>query len=158
MQEFKKGTLDLLVCTTVIEVGVDVPNASLMIIENSERLGLAQLHQLRGRVGRGNEASHCLLLYRKPIGAIGRQRLDVMRNSNDGFFIAEKDLEMRGPGEIFGTLQSGELRLKIADLQRDKKIAAKSREVARQLLTQNKEKAKRLVNRWISNEDKINLA
>ena len=99
-----------------------------------------------------------ITLQKKPIGAIGRQRLDVMRNSNDGFFIAEKDLEMRGPGEIFGTLQSGELRLKIADLQRDKKIAAKSREVARQLLTQNKEKAKRLVNRWISNEDKINLA
>ncbi|MDC2964147.1 ATP-dependent DNA helicase RecG [Gammaproteobacteria bacterium] len=158
MQEFKKGVLDLLVCTTVIEVGVDVPNASLMIIENSERLGLAQLHQLRGRVGRGNEASHCLLLYKKPIGAIGRQRLDVMRNSNDGFFIAEKDLEMRGPGEVFGTLQSGELRLRIADLQRDKRIAAKSREVARQLLIKNKGKAKKLVNRWISNEDKINLA
>ena len=158
MHEFKGGILDLLVCTTVIEVGVDVPNASLMIIENSERLGLAQLHQLRGRVGRGNEASHCLLLYKKPIGAIGRQRLDVMRNSNDGFFIAEKDLKMRGPGEVFGTLQSGELRLKIADLQRDKKIAAKSIQVARQLLIQNKEKAKRLVNRWISNEEKINLA
>jgi len=158
MQEFKKGNLDLLVCTTVIEVGVDVPNASLMIIENSERLGLAQLHQLRGRVGRGSEASHCLLLYKKPLGAISRQRLDVMRTSNDGFFIAEKDLEMRGPGEIFGTLQSGELRLKIADLQRDKEIVAESTEVAMKLLTQDKEKAKRLVKRWVFFEEKINLA
>ena len=158
MQEFKKGDLDLLVCTTVIEVGVDVPNASLMIIENSERLGLAQLHQLRGRVGRGSEASHCLLLYKKPLGAISRQRLDVMRTSNDGFFIAEKDLEMRGPGEIFGTLQSGELRLKIADLQRDKEIAAQSAEAAVELLIQDKEKAKRLVKRWVFSEEKINLA
>ena len=158
MQEFKKGNLDLLVCTTVIEVGVDVPNASLMIIENSERLGLAQLHQLRGRVGRGSEESHCLLLYKKPIGAIGRKRLEVIRTSNDGFFIAEKDLEMRGPGEIFGTLQSGELRFKIANLQRDKEIAAESSEAAMKLLTQDKEKAKRLVKRWVFFEEKINLA
>jgi len=158
MQGFKKGNINLLVCTTVIEVGVDVPNASLMIIENSERLGLAQLHQLRGRVGRGSEASHCLLLYKKPLGTISRERLDVMRTSNDGFFIAEKDLEMRGPGEIFGTLQSGELRLKIADLQRDKKIAIESIEMATKLLAQDTEKAKRLVKRWVLSEDKLNLA
>lgn len=103
MEAFKEGMLQLLVATTVIEVGVDVPNASLMIIENPERLGLAQLHQLRGRVGRGSAASHCVLLYHPPLSQIGRERLGIMRETSDGFVIAEKDLELRGPGEMLGT-------------------------------------------------------
>src|SRR5690554_7849125 len=107
MDSFKRGELQLLVATTVIEVGVDVPNASLMIIENPERLGLAQLHQLRGRVGRGSTASHCVLLYHAPLSQIGRERLAIMRETNDGFIIAEKDLELRGPGEMLGTRQTG---------------------------------------------------
>ncbi|NMM55649.1 helicase-related protein, partial [Paenibacillus aquistagni] len=119
MAEFKAGNLQLLVATTVIEVGVDVPNASLMIIENPERLGLAQLHQLRGRVGRGSAARHCVLLYHPPLSQIGRQRLGIMRETNDGFVIAEKDLELRGPGEMLGTRQTGLLQFKVADLMRD---------------------------------------
>ena len=119
MAAFKANTLDLLVATTVIEVGVDVPNASLMIIENPERLGLAQLHQLRGRVGRGSAASHCVLLYGSPLSQNGRERLRVMRESSDGFYIAEQDLQLRGPGEVLGTRQTGEMQFKIADLQRD---------------------------------------
>src|SRR5699024_7623725 len=107
MDAFKRGELDLLVATTVIEVGVDVPNASLMIIENPERLGLAQLHQLRGRVGRGAVASYCILLYKLPLSQVAKKRLHVMRNSNDGFFIAQQDLAIRGPGEILGTQQTG---------------------------------------------------
>ena len=122
MNEFKTGAIDLLVATTVIEVGVDVPNASLMVIENSERLGLAQLHQLRGRVGRGSEESHCVLMYKKPLGKLSRERLEVMRQSNDGFFIAERDLEIRGPGELLGTRQSGAFELQIADLMRDENM------------------------------------
>lgn len=116
MQKFKAGSLDILVATTVIEVGVDVPNASLMIIENAERLGLAQLHQLRGRVGRGAEKSACVLLYKAPLGAVAKQRLQIMRSSNDGFYIAEQDLLLRGHGEILGTAQSGDLQFKVADL------------------------------------------
>ncbi len=116
MAAFKAGELDLLVATTVIEVGVDVPNASLMIIENPERLGLAQLHQLRGRVGRGMAASHCVLLYQRPLSANGKQRLTAMRESNDGFYIAEKDLELRGPGEVLGTRQTGLMEFRVARL------------------------------------------
>ena len=119
MQAFKAGEVDLLVATTVIEVGVDVPNASLMIIENPERLGLAQLHQLRGRVGRGTIASHCVLLYSTPLSANGRARLQALRSHSDGFAIAEEDLRLRGPGEILGTRQTGEIQHRIADLQRD---------------------------------------
>ena len=119
MDAFKAGELSLLVATTVIEVGVDVPNASVMVIENCERLGLAQLHQLRGRVGRGAVASSCVLLYQPPLGQLSRQRLQVMRETNDGFRIAEKDLQLRGPGEVLGTRQTGELSLRIADLVRD---------------------------------------
>src|SRR3546814_3846092 len=107
MRAFKAGELDLLVATTVIEVGVDVPNASLMIVENAERLGLAQLHQLRGRVGRGSAASSCVLLYQPPLSQMARQRLATMRETNDGFVIAEKDLELRGPGDLLGTRQTG---------------------------------------------------
>jgi ATP-dependent DNA helicase RecG len=119
MGAFKAGELDLLVATTVIEVGVDVPNASLMIIENAERLGLAQLHQLRGRVGRGSARSSCVLMYHPPLSQLARERLAVMRETNDGFVIARKDLEIRGPGEVLGTRQTGMLQLRIADLQRD---------------------------------------
>ena len=119
MQQFKRQELDLLVATTVIEVGVDVPNASLMIIENPERLGLAQLHQLRGRVGRGKVASHCVLLYQTPLSDIAKERLTVMRESQDGFVIAQKDLALRGPGDVLGTQQTGALNFKIADLLRD---------------------------------------
>ncbi|WP_258960321.1 helicase-related protein, partial [Klebsiella pneumoniae] len=113
------GELDLLVATTVIEVGVDVPNASLMIIENPERLGLAQLHQLRGRVGRGFAVSHCVLLYKTPLTQTAKLRLQVLRDSNDGFVIAQKDLEIRGPGELLGTRQTGNAEFKVADLLRD---------------------------------------
>jgi ATP-dependent DNA helicase RecG len=119
MVAFKAAELDLLVATTVIEVGVDVPNASLMIIENPERLGLAQLHQLRGRVGRGSIESFCVLMYHAPLSRQGRERLQVMRETTDGFRIAEKDLELRGPGEVLGTRQTGMMQFRIADLERD---------------------------------------
>ncbi len=119
MQAFKQGEMHLLVATTVIEVGVDVPNSSLMIIENPERLGLAQLHQLRGRVGRGAVASHCVLLYKSPLSKTAQKRLQVLRDSNDGFVIAQKDLEIRGPGELLGTRQTGNAEFKVADLLRD---------------------------------------
>ncbi|MFZ2508073.1 MAG: helicase-related protein, partial [Steroidobacteraceae bacterium] len=116
---FKTGEIALLVATTVIEVGVDVPNASLMIIENAERMGLAQLHQLRGRVGRGTAASSCLLLYRAPLSGHAKERLAVLRNTSDGFEVARCDLELRGPGEFLGTRQTGLMQLKVADLMRD---------------------------------------
>ena len=155
MNEFKAGSLDLLVATTVIEVGVDVPNASLMIIENSERLGLAQLHQLRGRVGRGTAESHCVLLYKKPLGTTSRERLDVMRQSNDGFFIAEKDLEIRGPGELLGTRQSGALQFRIADLLRDQKMLPDVRRVSIELMAKQRELADQIVRRWIKDPERI---
>ena len=119
MRAFKQGNIRVLVATTVIEVGVDVPNASLMVIENAERLGLAQLHQLRGRVGRGDIESHCVLMYQTPLSKNGRRRLDVMRSSTDGFYIAEEDLRIRGPGEVLGTRQSGAVSMRLADLERD---------------------------------------
>ena len=155
MNQFKAGQLELLVATTVIEVGVDVPNASLMIIENSERLGLAQLHQLRGRVGRGSEASHCVLLYKKPLGSTSRERLEVMRQSNDGFFIAEKDLEIRGPGELLGVRQSGALQFRIADLMRDQPMLERVRQVSREIMTTRRDDADRLVSRWIREPERI---
>ncbi len=122
MRRFKAGEITVLVGTTVIEVGVDVPNASLIVIENAERLGLAQLHQLRGRVGRGNQQSYCILLYRPPLTQVARHRLLYIRDHHDGFAIAEKDLKLRGPGEVLGTRQSGELRFRIADLGRDRDL------------------------------------
>lgn len=149
MKAFKEGHLHLLVATTVIEVGVDVPNASLMIIENPERLGLAQLHQLRGRVGRGKIASHCLLMYHAPLSRQSRDRLQVMRDSNDGFVIAEKDLELRGPGEVLGTRQTGLAQFRVADLERDRDLLMAVRTAARELMHQSPEGVEPLVNRWL---------
>lgn len=153
MDEFKQGTLHLLVATTVIEVGVDVPNASLMIIENPERLGLAQLHQLRGRVGRGSIASHCVLLYHAPLSKTAQQRLAVLRDSNDGFVIAQKDLELRGPGELLGTKQTGLADLKIADLVRDQPLIPPVQQMARRLYLNNPDQVPALVRRWIHSSD-----
>jgi ATP-dependent DNA helicase RecG len=149
MAQFKQGQLQLLVATTVIEVGVDVPNASLMIIENPERLGLAQLHQLRGRVGRGSTASHCLLLYHAPLSQLGRQRLAIMRETCDGFIIAEKDLELRGPGEMLGTRQTGLLQFKVADLMRDADLLPSVRDAAQALLEHWPQHASPLLERWL---------
>jgi ATP-dependent DNA helicase RecG len=149
MNAFKSGEIQLLVATTVIEVGVDVPNASLMIIENPERLGLAQLHQLRGRVGRGSVASHCVLLYASPLSQHSKARLQVMRESSDGFYIAEQDLLLRGPGEVLGTRQTGEMQFKIADLQRDSDLLEKVRDTAQQLLSQYPENCQPLMDRWL---------
>ena len=155
MNQFKSKQLDLLVATTVIEVGVDVPNASLMVIENSERLGLAQLHQLRGRIGRGTTDSHCVLLYRKPLGNLSKERLEVMRQSNDGFFIAERDLEIRGPGELLGTRQSGAMQFRIADLMRDREMLPMVREASLTMMSEHRDKASILVNRWIKDPEKL---
>ena len=148
MSAFKEGELALLVATTVIEVGVDVPNASLMIIENPERLGLAQLHQLRGRVGRGAEASHCVLLYQTPLSANGRQRLGAMRESADGFFIAEKDLALRGPGEVLGTRQTGLMEFRIAELPAHQHLLPEVQSLAATLRRYHPELIEPLIQRW----------
>jgi len=155
MARFKAGEVDLLVATTVIEVGVDVPNASLMIIENPERLGLAQLHQLRGRVGRGSQASHCVLMYGQPLSNNSRQRLSAMRETSDGFLIAEKDLELRGPGEVLGTRQTGEMRFKLADLQRDANLLEGVKVCAEQLLQQNPDLAQQIIARWLGKAEEF---
>ncbi|WP_052101424.1 ATP-dependent DNA helicase RecG [Lysobacter arseniciresistens] len=149
MAAFKAGDIDLLVATTVIEVGVDVPNASLMIIENAERLGLAQLHQLRGRVGRGSAASSCVLLYRSPLSQLARQRLETMRETSDGFVIAEKDLELRGPGELLGTRQTGLAGFRLADLARDADLLPQVHDIAGQLLDGSPGIADAIVARWV---------
>lgn len=149
MQQFASGELHLLVATTVIEVGVDVPNASMMIIENPERLGLAQLHQLRGRVGRGSAASHCVLLYHAPLSATAQARLSVLRESNDGFVIAQRDLEIRGPGELLGTRQTGLASYKIADLSRDQQLIPAAQQAAQLLWQQDKRASEALVRRWL---------
>lgn len=149
MAAFKAGEVDLLVATTVIEVGVDVPNASLMIIENPERLGLAQLHQLRGRVGRGAEASHCVLLYGSPLSRQGRERLGVMRDTSDGFVIAERDLQLRGPGEVLGTRQTGDMQFKIADLERDAPLLPRVQKGAQQLLQTHPGLCQSIIERWL---------
>lgn len=150
MQKFKLNQLQLLIATTVIEVGVDVPNASIMIIENAERLGLSQLHQLRGRVGRGATASFCALLYKHPLSHNGQARLKIMRESNDGFLIAEKDLEIRGPGEILGTKQTGEMGFRVAKLERDDHLLTPAHQAAQQLLHDNPTQAHALVKRWLA--------
>jgi ATP-dependent DNA helicase RecG len=149
MTAFKMGTINLLVATTVIEVGVDVPNASLMIIENAERLGLSQLHQLRGRVGRGSIQSHCILLYQPPLSQQGAERLKIMRATNDGFIIAEKDLELRGAGEVLGTQQTGYKPFKIASLPRDQVLLEQLPSIATQLLRDSPETARRITQRWL---------
>jgi ATP-dependent DNA helicase RecG len=148
MADFKAGKLALLVATTVIEVGVDVANASLMIIENPERLGLAQLHQLRGRVGRGTAASHCVLLYQSPLSASGKQRLGVMRESCDGFYIAEKDLQLRGPGEVLGTRQTGLMEFRIAELPAHNHLLEEVQSLAQSIRQQYPQMAELLVKRW----------
>ncbi|NVK24425.1 MAG: ATP-dependent DNA helicase RecG [Gammaproteobacteria bacterium] len=149
MESFKQGDIDLLVATTVIEVGVDVPNASLMIIENPERLGLAQLHQLRGRVGRGALQSHCVLLYHAPLSNTAQQRLAVLRESNDGFVIAEKDLEIRGAGEIIGTRQTGDAVFRIADLSRDTELLEYATSSAHWLIENDTLASNKLIERWV---------
>lgn len=148
MQAFKAAELDLLVATTVIEVGVDVPNASVMIIENPERLGLSQLHQLRGRVGRGSVESFCVLMYHAPLSKQGRERLGVMRETTDGFRIAEKDLELRGPGEVLGTRQTGMMQFRIADLQRDSDLLPRVQQVAERL-SQQPQVIQLITRRWL---------
>jgi ATP-dependent DNA helicase RecG len=149
MQDFKSGKTQLLVATTVIEVGVDVPNASLMIIENAERLGLSQLHQLRGRVGRGAEQSNCVLMYNPPLGEMAKQRMQIMRETSDGFRIAEKDLELRGPGEVLGTRQTGVMMFRVADLARDADLLNMIPPAADRLLAQHPERAEKLIRRWV---------
>ncbi|GGY83735.1 ATP-dependent DNA helicase RecG [Marinobacter zhanjiangensis] len=148
MEQFKNGDLDLLVATTVIEVGVDVPNASLIIIENPERLGLAQLHQLRGRVGRGEQASFCVLMYQAPLSHNGRARLQALRDSQDGFVIAEKDLEIRGPGEVLGTRQTGMMQFRLADFERDRGWIETVKDIAPGIM-RHPRSVDALVRRWL---------
>jgi len=152
MDAFKDGCTRLLVATTVIEVGVDVPNASLMIIENAERLGLSQLHQLRGRVGRGSDKSACVLMYKSPLGQLARERLKVMRETTDGFRIAERDLELRGPGEVLGTRQTGMLRFRIADLARDAELLPKIPNLVNSI---SKTQADTLIDRWLGRSERF---
>jgi ATP-dependent DNA helicase RecG len=149
MRDFKQARVDLLVATTVIEVGVDVPNASLMVIENSERMGLAQLHQLRGRVGRGSAASSCVLLYKPPLSDIAKERLRVMRATTDGFVVAQKDLELRGPGEVLGTRQTGVFTLRVANLVEDADLLPTVIDVSTALQKECPARVPPLVRRWI---------
>ncbi|WP_269750717.1 ATP-dependent DNA helicase RecG [Salinimonas iocasae] len=158
MAQFKEGELDLLVATTVIEVGVDVPNASIMIIENPERLGLAQLHQLRGRVGRGAVESQCVLLYQSPLSKTATQRLGVLRESSDGFYIAQRDLEIRGPGELMGTRQTGIAELRIADLVRDAALIPQVQDIAERLWREYPSHAQAIINRWIGDKEQYGHA
>ncbi|MEZ5474136.1 MAG: ATP-dependent DNA helicase RecG [Steroidobacteraceae bacterium] len=154
MHEFKAGKIQLLVATTVIEVGVDVPNATLMVIENAERMGLAQLHQLRGRVGRGSHASSCVLLYRAPLSQIARERLAVIRESNDGFEIAQRDLELRGPGELLGTRQTGLAQMRVADLVRDAQLLPAVQRAAEEMLQRHSDRIAPLIERWIGGAER----
>ncbi|WP_394166978.1 ATP-dependent DNA helicase RecG [Photobacterium piscicola] len=158
MASFKAGEIDLLVATTVIEVGVDVPNASLMVIENPERLGLAQLHQLRGRVGRGQIASHCVLLYHAPLTKTAQKRLAVLRESSDGFVIAQRDLEIRGPGELLGTKQTGIADFKVADLIRDQYLIPQVQKLARYIHDQYPDNASAIIDRWIGQRENYSNA
>ncbi len=153
MRRFAAGDLDLLVATTVIEVGVDVANASLMIIENPERLGLAQLHQLRGRVGRGAQASHCLLLYHAPLSRLARERIELLRRSTNGFEIAQRDLEMRGAGEVLGTRQTGEMQFRIADPVADESLLMGARQAADRILDRYRDRVKPLISRWLGTRE-----
>ena len=148
MAGFKAGEIDILVATTVIEVGVDVPNASVMVIDNAERLGLAQLHQLRGRVGRGSARSDCVLLYEPPLSEVATQRLAVLRQTGDGFVIAEKDLELRGPGDILGTRQTGEQTFKLADLGIDRHLVPRAVALGNRLLAEDETTAQTIIETW----------
>ena len=156
MAAFKNGELDLLVATTVIEVGVDVPNASLMVIENAERLGLSQLHQLRGRVGRGSTKSFCVLLYQTPLSETGIERLNVLRGSNDGFVIAQKDLQLRGPGELLGKRQTGNVGYYVSDLSRDENLLMIASHLAKRLINDDSRKTEvtQLIHRWMPEASK----
>jgi ATP-dependent DNA helicase RecG len=153
MRRFKDGQIQLLVATTVIEVGVDVPNATLMVIENAERLGLAQLHQLRGRVGRGEHSSSCLLLYRSPLSSLARLRLAVMRDTNDGFEVARRDLELRGPGELLGTRQTGLAQMRVADLLRDADLLPRVQIAAESMLRDWPQNVTPLIQRWVGHAE-----
>jgi ATP-dependent DNA helicase RecG len=150
MREFTAREIDLLVATTVIEVGVDVPNASLMVIDNAERLGLSQLHQLRGRVGRGADSADCLLLYKSPLSDTAKLRLQVMRESNDGFVIAERDLLLRGAGELLGTRQTGDSEYRIADLDRDHELLSQVQRSADEILDNSPEIVEQIIRRWLT--------
>jgi ATP-dependent DNA helicase RecG len=155
MNAFKQGQLDLLVATTVIEVGVDVPNASLMVIENAERMGLSQLHQLRGRVGRGSVESGCVLLYQSPLSPVARERLAVLRDTNDGFEVARRDLELRGPGELLGTRQTGLMQLKVADLVRDSDLLPGVQKAAALMLEAGGANIASLLRRWVGDGERF---
>ena len=152
MTRFRQGKIDVLVATTVIEVGVDVPTASLMIIENAERLGLAQLHQLRGRVGRGDQQAVCVLMYQSPLGRTSRARLDILRQTTDGFEVARKDLEQRGPGELMGTRQTGENQLKVANIVRDRALLPVVEQAASALIQQHPERVRKIIRRWVKSK------
>jgi len=149
MRAFKAGAIDVLVATTVIEVGVDVPNAGLMIIENSERMGLSQLHQLRGRVGRGAAQSHCVMLYKQPLGQLARNRLAVLRQTNDGFIVAQRDLELRGPGELLGTKQTGLPEYRIANLVRDADLMPVVQKSAETIQRRFPDAGRAIIRRWL---------
>jgi len=155
MTRFKEGEIDVLVATTVIEVGVDVPNASVMVIENAERMGLAQLHQLRGRVGRGSAESTCVLLYRPPLTKVARERLAVMRATNDGFEISRRDLELRGPGELLGTKQTGLMQMRVADLMRDADLLPHVQKAAEIMLHEHPQCIPPLLRRWIGQGERF---
>jgi len=155
INQFKNKQIDLLIATTVIEVGVDVPNASLMVIENAERLGLAQLHQLRGRVGRGCKQSACVLMYQAPLSEHGKQRMGILRETNDGFKVAEKDLELRGPGEVLGTRQTGLMQLRIADIVRDETWFDEVKQVADMIIRQHPDAVQPLIRRWLGKADRF---
>jgi ATP-dependent DNA helicase RecG len=153
MYDFKAGKINLLVATTVIEVGINVPNASLMVIENAERMGLSQLHQLRGRVGRGSKESYCVLLYQDPLSETAKRRLTVMRDSTDGFYIAEEDLKLRGAGEVLGTRQTGMQQMRIANIIRDRPLLPKVRAAAKLIINDYPEVIPLLKQRWVGDKE-----
>ena len=158
MQDFIKGHINVLIATTVIEVGIDVPNANLIIIESAERMGLTQLHQLRGRVGRGTVASHCVLMYKNPLSKTAINRLAVLRESNDGFVIAQKDLEIRGPGEVLGTKQTGLADLRIADLLRDAHLIPEVQQHAYLLWKKYPQNSQAIIQRWMGEREHFSNA
>jgi ATP-dependent DNA helicase RecG len=158
MRQFTQGRTQLLVCTTVIEVGVDVPNASLMVIESAERFGLAQLHQLRGRVGRGSRDSVCILIFEKAISQMARERLKVIYENNDGFEVARRDLLLRGPGEYLGERQSGVPLLRFADLERDADLLEAARAAASELIEADPQAARNHVRRWLGSREELTHA